>query len=136
MYLWKVRCTTARQWKPRKNRRNQEVVGFLLMTGRLSDKRFMKPIYVEYYVTRDMGEDSLREAVKRTGRDPDTIKRTKMLGDVRNCIDYVTSNHFQACLKSRQDEVIRLDKEVTRLRNELNERKAKKRPAKKSSPGV
>jgi len=107
-----------------------------LLGGCLTDKRFMKPIKVEYYVTKDMGEDTLREAVKRSGRDPATIKKFKMLGDVRNDIDYVSSDHFQACLSSRQNEIIQLNKEVIRLQRELNDRKAKKRPAQKLSPGV
>ena len=83
--------------------------------GSLTDKRFMKPIKVEYYVTKDMGEDTLREAVKRSGRDPATIKKFKMLGDMQNGIDYVSSDHFQACLKA-SDDIIRA------LRQECAER--------------
>lgn len=123
MYLWKVKFTEPQSWRPKKQ---------TMKKRRLSWNWFfpppMKPIYTAYYITADMGKDTLRRVVEGCGKDPATIKRMKLLGDIRNSADFVSSQHFQEVTQFEYKQRIENGKTIDALKQEVdslkNSRKA------------
>ena len=124
MYLWKVKCSTARQWVPKRNPKNPLPPMCVFLQSQEYQDQMMKPVYTEYYITCDRGEDTLREAVLRSMRDPSTIKKVKLVGDIRNMTDYVSSHHFHDCLNAAHKRAIDDGHTIQALKQQVAELKA------------
>lgn len=112
MYLWKVKFTESQSWRTKKQ---------TMKKRRLSCNWFfpppMKAVYIGYYLTADRGEETLRLAVKGCGKDPATIKRMKLLGNIRNSTDFVSSQASNTAFQEVSEYKQRLKQEVDNLKN-------------------